>query len=138
MLNKFTNNFQNKPFHSHGYARAANSDGIGAVSPETYAQRQQTHQNRQHVKGYADSLLANGHHRTAGLRPDVVSSDTATTTSMQTSEKAVTHLDRRGFSVGIGTRKPQQRSIGGVRPAAAPAPRTPHFTEPRHRYDPYQ
>ena len=135
MLNKFNNNFQQKPFHSHGYARTANSDGIGAVSPETFAQRQQTHQNRQHVKGYADSLLANGHHRTMSLRPERVTTEG---TTAQAPEKAVTHQDRRGFSVGIGTRKPQQHSVGGARPTTAPAPRTPNFTEPRHRYNPYQ
>jgi hypothetical protein len=133
MLNKFNNNFPKKPFHSHGFAHAANSDGIGAASPETFTQRQQTHHNRQLVRGYGDSLLANGQHREMGLQADVA----AAQAPAQPDNRAVTHLDRRGFSVGIGVRKPQQRSIDSTR-STAPAPRKPNFTEPRHRYNPYQ
>lgn len=135
MLNRFNNNFQKKPFHSHGFAHAANSEGIGAASPETFAQRQEIHRNRQMVAGYKESLLANGRHREMGLRADDAS--TPTSASAQPTEKAVTHLDRRGSLAGIQPRKPLKRSIDGAR-TTTPAPRAPSFTEPRHRYNPYQ
>ena len=121
MLNKFNNNFQNKPFHSHGYAHAANSDGIGAVSAETYAQRQQLHRNRQLVRGYQESHLANGHYREAELKADNNPSN-----SMDQSEQT----SRRVYP-GIRSRTSAQRSV-------APAARPARFTEPRHRYNPYQ
>ena len=135
MLNKFNNNFQNKPFHSHGIAHVANGGGIGAVSPETFTQRQQVHRNRQLVGGYSDSLLANGQHRAAGLKADDAAAVRVTTES---GEKAVTRLDQRGFSVGIGARKTQQRSIPGARSIVPPQREQHRFTEPRHRYNPYQ
>lgn len=123
MLNKFNNNFQNKPFHSHGYASAANSEGIGAVSAETYAQRQQMQRNRQLVRGYQESHLANGNYREAGLKADAtVSSESDRTDGL---------TNRRSFSVDSRTRTSQQRSV-------APAPRQARFTEPRHRYNPYE
>ena len=123
MLNKFNNNFQNKPFHSHGYAHAANGQGIGAVSAETYAQRQQTHRNRQLVRGYQESHLANGNYREAELKADV--------TALSESNQNDGPTNRRSFSTGPRSQTPQQRSV-------TPAPRQARFTEPRHRYNPYQ
>lgn len=123
MLNKFNNNFQNKPFHSHGYASAANGQGIGAVSAETYAQRQQMHRNRQLVRGYQESHLANGNYREAGLKAD--------TTVSSESDRSDGLASRRSFSAGARAQTSQQRSV-------IPAPRQARFTEPRPRYNPYQ
>jgi hypothetical protein len=123
MLNQFNNNFQDKPFHSHGYASAANGEGIGAVSSETYSQRQQVHRNRQHVRGYNESHLANGNYREASLKANVTQSNEL--------DQADGLINRRSFSREVRSQTSQQRSV-------APAPRQPRFTEPRHRYNPYQ
>ena len=136
MLNKFNNNFQNKPFHSHGFAHAANSDGIGAVSPETFAQRQHVHKNRRHVGGYKDSLIANTHLRPITVRTDGVA--TAADGSARSDPQAQdSRTVSRDFSVRSRSYQARQRTIDGISPVATP-PAQHHFTEPRHRYNPYQ
>ena len=132
MLNKFNNKFQNKPFHSHGFAHAANSEGIGAVSPETFTQRQHVHKNRRHVGGYKDSLIANTHLRPISPRPDI----TATESGASEQQKPAARLDRRGFEIGIQSRKPLDRLSGDTNPMGNSQQH--RFTEPRHRYNPYQ
>lgn len=135
MLNKFNNNFQNKPFHSHGFAHAANSEGIGAVSPETFAQRQHVHKNRRHVGGYKDSLIANTH-----LRPMAVRTDVTAVNDSSLRPDAPGQAPRAGsrdFSVRSQARQARPRTIDGISPIVSPSPQH-HFTEPRHRYNPYQ
>lgn len=46
------------PFHSNGYAVAANDRHIGAASSESFSHRLQTEQNRRVVGNYARSNLA--------------------------------------------------------------------------------
>jgi hypothetical protein len=62
-LNKFTNNLDDAPLHSSGYAEVSNNKQIGATSPQTFSQRLHIERNRQSVGRYHDSMIANGHHR---------------------------------------------------------------------------
>lgn len=46
-------------FHSSAFAKAQNTGNIGAASSETFTARRSLDQNRQFIKGYGDSRLAN-------------------------------------------------------------------------------
>lgn len=59
--NRFSND-AGKPFHSHTYAEAENGNSMGATSPETFHQRYQVDQNRQHIAKYRDSFVARSGH----------------------------------------------------------------------------
>ena len=48
-----------QPFHTSGYAVAANGGRIGAVSTLTFEQRQQMAQNRKTVNSYTRSAIGN-------------------------------------------------------------------------------
>ena len=133
MLNKFNNNFQNKPFHSHGFAHAANSEGIGAVSPETFTQRQHVHKNRRHVGGYKDSLIANTHLRPMAVRTNGLTADSSVRADSSAQDP---RADGRDFSARIRPRQARSRTIDGISPVSPPVQH--HFTEPPHRYNPYQ
>ncbi len=55
-------------FHSSAYARAQNGGGMGAASAESFAQRQRTEQNRQNIRKYSDSLVAERRFNTDAIR----------------------------------------------------------------------
>ena len=59
----------NKPFHSNGYAVAANGDQLGAVSSESFSQRQQINQNRQIVGGYNRSAIGQSYNEALRAKP---------------------------------------------------------------------
>ena len=45
--------------HSSAYAKAQNPGGMGASSAESFAARMRLEQNRQKIRGYGDSRIAN-------------------------------------------------------------------------------
>lgn len=47
----------NKPFHSNGYASAANGDRFGSTSCESFDRRRQVDANRRIVSGYQRSAI---------------------------------------------------------------------------------
>jgi hypothetical protein len=55
-----TNN-NNKPFHSSGFAEAANGNHFGAVSKTSFEQRRQIDSNRQAIQTYQRSTIGNPH-----------------------------------------------------------------------------
>ena len=61
-LNKHivTNN-TNKPFHSSGFAEAANGNHFGAVSKTSFEQRRQIDRNRQAIQNYQRSAVGNAY-----------------------------------------------------------------------------
>jgi hypothetical protein len=61
-LNKHivTNN-TSKPFHSNGFADAANSNHFGATTSESFAQRRQIDRNRQAIQNYQRSSIGNAY-----------------------------------------------------------------------------
>lgn len=61
-LNKHivTNN-SSKPFHSSGFAEAANSNHFGAVSKMSFEQRRQIDRNRQAIQNYQRSAVGNAY-----------------------------------------------------------------------------
>lgn len=59
--NRFSND-AGKPFHSHTYAEAESGNAMGSTSPETFHQRYQVDQNRQHIAKYRDSFVASSGH----------------------------------------------------------------------------
>jgi hypothetical protein len=65
-LNKHivTNN-NYKPFHSSGFAEAANGNHIGATTHESFERRRQIDRNRQSVQSYGRSAIGNPY---GGLR----------------------------------------------------------------------
>jgi hypothetical protein len=63
MLNKFSGNDANKPFHSHTFADAASGDLIGSTNAQSFGQRHQIDQNRQMVKRYSESSVASAGER---------------------------------------------------------------------------
>lgn len=47
-------------FHSSEYGKAQNANAMGAASVETFSERMETERNRQIVKSYGESRIANG------------------------------------------------------------------------------
>ncbi len=58
---------QNKPIqtplHSSAYAKVAQGDTVGSTNAQTFQQRQELHRNRQEVRHYGASMIAQGHMR---------------------------------------------------------------------------
>jgi hypothetical protein len=50
-----------KPFHTSGYAVAANGNSIGSVSTVSFEKRLQIDQNRQKIGNYSRSAIANNY-----------------------------------------------------------------------------
>jgi hypothetical protein len=127
MLNKFTNNLDDTPLHSSGYAEAANTGSFGSVTPQTFNQRMHVENNRTAVRGYRHSMIGHGHHRSSHYqRVDIVNAS-----SRPSSEPQSVHGDRSG-SAPV---RPAGRLIADV---ARPAQRQ-NFVEPSTRgYNPYK
>jgi len=116
-LNKFTNNLDNTPLHSSGYAEVAAGGSMGSVSSQSFAQRRQIERNRRAIGGYHTSRVATAHHRSLQY--------SGTDISQQRAEAAVDDV---------------RPSYGAIRSIARPevAPRQ-RFTEPPARtYNPYK
>ena len=64
-----------KPFHTSGYAVAANGSSIGAVSTISFEKRLQIDQNRQKIGNYSRSAIANSHFLARPRQPITVSRD---------------------------------------------------------------
>ena len=61
-LNKhIVTNDNSKPFHSNGFADAANSNHFGATTTESFEQRQQIDRNRQAIQNYQRSSIGNAY-----------------------------------------------------------------------------
>lgn len=106
-----------KPFHSHEYAKIANTSSMGATSAETFGQRYAVDRNRQFVKQYQHSELA---HSVDGERPSSQLSD-------QQVDQYARRVSRRDFSVG--NRPSPMRPV---------IPQRQKFSEPPGRnYNPY-
>ena len=58
-INKFTHNTPEKPFHSHTFAEAASGSSMGSTSAQSFGQRHRIDQNRQVVRRYGESSVAN-------------------------------------------------------------------------------
>ncbi len=123
-LNKFTNNLDNAPLHSSGYAEVARPNKIGSMAPQSFNQRMHVERNRQAVGKYHHSLIANGHHRSGHYqrsyampaRPGAESTDASAT------EPATSSYRR------------PERLIADVKPVTRQS-----FNEPTGRgYNPYQ
>lgn len=56
-ISKFVNNLNEKPFHTSGFAEAANGNSIGAVSPESFERRKRIDRNRGAVRKYRESHI---------------------------------------------------------------------------------
>ena len=63
MLNKFSGNDANKPFHSHTFADAASGESMGSTNAQSFGQRHQIDQSRQVVGGYSESSVASAGER---------------------------------------------------------------------------
>jgi hypothetical protein len=127
MLNKFTNNLDDTPLHSNGYAEVANTGSFGVVTPQTFNQRIHIENNRTSVRKYRDSMIGHGHHRNshyqrvdianATSRPVVVNDSTIASQRNPTPRRAAT------------------RAIAAV----AKVPPRQGFSEPsRREYNPYK
>lgn len=57
MINKFLPDDGERPFHSSAYAKVAHGDALGAVSSQSFTERNQRDRNRQVVRGYRHSLV---------------------------------------------------------------------------------
>lgn len=57
------NNSAQTPLHSSAYAKVAQGDLLGSTNGQTFQQRQEMHRNRQEVRHYGASMLAQGHMR---------------------------------------------------------------------------
>lgn len=117
-LNKFSNNLDDTPLHSSGYAEVARPNKIGSMSPQSFTQRLHIEKNRQSVGKYHHSMIASGHHRnthyqraitSTPARPDGQSADPrANTTSQSTYRRPgrvmsdVKPIARQGFSEPTG------------------------------------
>ena len=131
-INHFTDGIDNPPFHSNGYAKAANGNDIGAASSQSFTQRLHVERNRRHVRKYHNSMIANGHHRHSQFhRIDVVNNaperpEQPGVSSRSTSIQGKSPLSGRS---GVG------RSISGfTRPVNRPS-----FSEPSTRgFNPYK
>jgi hypothetical protein len=58
-INRFTGNMET-PFHSSGYAEAANGKAIGVQSGQSFTQRTNIERSRQMVQRYHDSHIGRG------------------------------------------------------------------------------
>ena len=85
-------------FHSTAYAKAQNGSTMGAVSTQSFAERQKLEQNRQMIQGYGASRIANN--------------------SIGSGPRAKTFTPPAGASGGFG-------GAAGVRPGGAPKPSMP-------------
>jgi hypothetical protein len=65
-----------KPFHSNGFAEAANGNHFGATTSMSFEQRRQIDRNRQAVAGYQRSSIGNAYGtlraRPVAARPVVI------------------------------------------------------------------
>lgn len=95
-----------KPFHSNGYARAANGDNLGASSDVTFDRRRQIDANRRVVAGYQRSAIGSSYNDT--LRAKSVVGDNLTRLSQNRNQNS-------------GSTQPRQR-MSGIQKAAPPAP----------------
>lgn len=100
IFSRFVND-SDKPFHTSGYAKAANGDRIGAVSAQSFSQRLSVHQTRQSVRAYKESMIARG-------------SDIPKTTPSATPDRAQLRVDSRTSS-----QVPQRQQSGTFREPAA-------------------
>jgi len=118
-LNKFTNNLDNTPLHSSGYAEVAAGGSMGSVSSQSFAQRRQIERNRRAIGGYHTSRVATAHHRSLPYSTSDI--------SQQRTETGADGLPRPGYSA--------------PRPLARPQVSQPRqrFSEPPARsYNPYK
>jgi hypothetical protein len=61
-LNKhIVTNDTSKPFHSNGFAEAANGNHFGAISTMTFEKRRQIDRNRQAIANYQRSAIGNAY-----------------------------------------------------------------------------
>lgn len=115
-------NFTDKPFHSNGYAQAAQGERIGSVSQETFNQRQAMQKNRKLIGHYKDARITQNH-----------SYDYHTL--RQPSYKA--HVN--GATEHIAKAQAESINPTGNRQSQAPATKRSAFNEPSSRkYDPFK
>ena len=60
-INRFVHDSNEKPFHSSGYAEAANGGSLGSTSHQSFEQRMRIEKNRSTIRQYRDSLVAREH-----------------------------------------------------------------------------
>lgn len=56
-ISKFINNPEDKPFHTSGYAEAANKGSMGSTSTQSFIQRKRIDQNRRAIRKYRESHI---------------------------------------------------------------------------------
>lgn len=123
-INKFSEN-EDKPFHSHTFAEAANGSTFGATSAQSFGQRYQIDRNRKVVQRYSDSFVASSGHLREELKKRLESSDTQNDDKHRTSQAT-----RQGFNAGEAASPP-----ANVKPLSVPKR---NFSEPPGRkYNPY-
>lgn len=123
--NKFSDS-QDKPFHSHTFADAANGSTFGATSSQSFGQRYQIDRNRKVVQRYSDSFVASSGHLREELNKRLESPDASV------DDKHHKHqATRQGFNAG-GAPTPGST---GTKPLNIPKR---NFSEPPTRkYNPY-
>lgn len=132
-MNKFLQNSDDTPLHSSGYAEAANGDTMGATSNQTFQQRSQIEQGRQHIRPYRDSMVATGDHLREELRHRLENPENGVDDG-KGKHKHKYKFNRQAYNASGGTPPVQEK------PTSKQAPPTrKFFTEPdTKRYNPYQ
>lgn len=126
MLNKFSGNDANKPFHSHTFADAASGSSMGSTNAQSFGQRRQADQNRQMIRRYGESSVASAGER---LKEELIK-------RIESPDQAPGHhkhkyrMSRQAFNAG------ETPMRGGAKPLQVP--KRNNFSEPPGRkYNPY-
>ena len=132
MLNKFSGNDANKPFHSHTFADAASGSSMGSTNTQSFGQRRQMDKNRQVVRRYSESTVASsGEH----LRDELYRRMDEGPSQKHSKHKY--RPTRQGFNAGesVGTGGVSGISASGRAPVQVPKR---SFSEPPTRkYNPF-
>lgn len=129
MLNKFTGNDANKPFHSHTFADAANGASMGSTNAQSFGQRRQADQNRQMIRRYSESSVASAGER---LKEELIKRIETPEQTPGGHHKHKYRMSRQAFNAG----KTPSPARGGPKPLQVP--KRNNFSEPPGRkYNPF-
>lgn len=143
-FDRFMNN-QAKPFHSNGYAEAANGGSMGAVSSQSFQQRQQIEKNRRAIGRYGASYVAQGNHLQSELRKRLESpQEQQDDTTDPRHRHKPTNRWQSSQAYGSGSRgmiTPQRggaaKTGGSQQRLQVPSRRTSFVEPPKRGYNPY-
>jgi len=129
-ISRFAND-AHKPFHSSGYAEAANGSSMGAASAESFQKRQRMEQNRQIIQSYRDSHIARGSDFRQELNRRLNSTDVNTNATDDPHHKR--KFNRQAFNAGGGASEAPTPPSAKV----TPPPRRSFSEPPSRGYNPF-